>query len=146
MLTLRPSVKSSTYVPQLTRVSSLQSPSSAPMELSLTRTTSSATGGSTLTAQRLRDSTHWTTRLLPSEKNLQLPLLMLCPPTQQLPLFSRPLPLPTCQLTPKTDPADRGSRDRGTFLDSALEDFKSSVRANFDLLSCFVYIDSGLEF
>ena len=58
MLTLRLNVRSSTSVPQLTRASSLQSPSSAPMEPSSTRTTSSATGGSTLTAQTPRDSTH----------------------------------------------------------------------------------------
>ena len=81
ILTLRLNVRSFISVPQLTRVSSLQSPSSAPMEPSSTRTTSSATGGSTLTAQSPRDSTHWMIRLQLNVKNLQAPLPMLCPLT-----------------------------------------------------------------
>ena len=88
MLTLRPSAKSSTSAPPMARVDLPSTPSSAPTEPSSTRTTSSATGGSTLTAQKPRDSTHWTTRSPLNEKLLPrvptVPRLLTAPLAQPL--------------------------------------------------------------
>merc|ERR1712128_233408 len=67
-LTLRPSARCSTSVPMTELEVCPSTVSSVPTELSSTRTISSATGGSTLTALRLRVSTLSMTRLLPKEK------------------------------------------------------------------------------
>ena len=85
MLTLNPNARSSTSVPPTRRVSWAPSPSSVQTEPSSIRTTSSAIGGSTLTAQKPRASTPWTTRSLLNVKNWPLQqLLTACPPTQLL--------------------------------------------------------------
>merc|ERR1712227_964947 len=63
--------------------------SSAPMELSSIRTTSSVTGGSTLTVPLLRTSTVSMMRLLPREMLLLVPLIRLSMellPSMELPL------------------------------------------------------------
>merc|ERR1719234_310672 len=62
--TLRLSARLSTSARPMALVGSPSTASSAPTEPSSTRTTSSATGGSTLTAPPLRSSTPSTTRLL----------------------------------------------------------------------------------
>jgi hypothetical protein len=60
-----------------------------------TRTTSSATGGSTLNAPKPRDSTRSTTRSPPNVKSLRPLLQTLCPPTPPAPLLQLlPSPLP----------------------------------------------------
>ena len=92
MLTLRPSARFSTSVPLMTREPWAPSLSSALMEPSSTKTTSSVTGGSTLSAPKLRDSTRSMTRLQLSERNLQLHLpTMSWPPTRLAQLPRLPL-------------------------------------------------------
>merc|ERR1712061_162762 len=73
--TLRPSARRSTSARPMAPVGSPSTASSAPTEPSSTRTTSSATGGSTLTAPQLRSSTPSTTRSL----QRGTPLLALVP-------------------------------------------------------------------
>ena len=68
MLILRPSARHSTSALLMDRAVLPSTASSAPTEPSSTRTTSSATGGSTLTAMRLRVSIPRTRRLLLSER------------------------------------------------------------------------------
>merc|ERR1712172_365747 len=86
--TLRLSARLSTSARPMALVGSPSTASSAPTEPSSTRTTSSATGGSTLTAPPLRSSTPSTTRLPQRGK----PSLLLVPrrdlellPTRLLP-------------------------------------------------------------
>ena len=67
MLILRLSVKHSTFVLLMVLVVWLDTASSAQMELSSTRTTSSVTGGSTLTVPLPRTCTASMMRLLPRE-------------------------------------------------------------------------------
>merc|ERR1719234_2492147 len=70
--TLRLSARLSTSARPMALVGSPSTASSAPTEPSSTRTTSSATGGSTLTAPPLRSSTPSTTRLPQRGKPLQV--------------------------------------------------------------------------
>ena len=121
-LTLRPSARFSTSAPLMTKEPWAPSLSFAPMEPSLTRTTSSVTGGSTLNALKLRDSTHSMTRLPLNVRNLHLPLpTMSWPPTRlaQLPR------LPLRFLLPLTRKAELAAPDK---LLSLL--FQDSFRAN----------------
>ena len=108
ILTLRLNVRSFISVPQLTRVSSLQSPSSAPMEPSSTRTTSSATGGSTLIALRLRVSIPRMRKLLPKERLQQVRPPMQLRPHLDIHLGQQPLQMATprgpCLLWPHRVP------------------------------------------
>merc|ERR550517_1025474 len=75
MPTPRRSARSSTFARPMALVASPSTASSAPTKPSSTRTTSSATGGSTLTAPQLRSSTPSTTRSL----QRGTPLLALVP-------------------------------------------------------------------
>lgn len=61
--TLKLIAKHSTYAPLMVSEALPNIPSSAQMEPSLTKNTSSAIGGSTLTAQKLKDFTLWTMTL-----------------------------------------------------------------------------------
>jgi hypothetical protein len=88
MLILKLNARLSTFAQLMVRVVWPSTASSAPTEPSSTRTTSSATGGSTLTATRLRVSTLRMRRLLRSGK------LLLLPP-QIRPLTEHRLPLAT---------------------------------------------------
>merc|ERR1712106_267149 len=130
-LTLRPSARCSTSVPMTELEVCPSRVSSVPTELSSTRTISSVTGGSTLTALRLRVSTLSMTRLLPKEKLtlVLLPtlsahtLLLTMVPSEamMLPLtWLRMLKLLTVRLPgtqePDVDlssPSARGTREEG---------------------------------
>merc|ERR1719483_1157114 len=68
MLILKPSARLSTSVPAMGRAASPSTASSVPMEPSSTRTTSSAIGGSTLTALLLKASMPETWKLKLKDK------------------------------------------------------------------------------
>ena len=87
MLILRPSARHSTSALLMDKEVWPSIASSAPTEPSSTRTTSSATGGSTLTAPRLKVSTPRMRRLLLSER-LPLLLHLTRPPTELLLLLA----------------------------------------------------------
>ena len=77
-------------------------PSSAQMEPSSTKNTSSVTGGSTLTAQKLKDFTPWTKTLLLSVK------LLLPPDPKDLPHPHKVHTLPQAEdPKPATKPEDK---------------------------------------
>ena len=130
MLTLRPSVRSSTSVPLTTRASSPPSPSSVPTAPSSTRTTSSATGGSTSTAPKPRASTPSTTRSLPRGKNLPGLPPTHYPPTQPAPFSLQPRFRASSLSTMRRGRAGPGSPGRGTTpLGSSRAVFKRIVPA-----------------
>ena len=87
---LKQNARSSTFASLMTKEPFQLFLSSAPMEPSSTRTTSSAIGGSTLNALKLKIYTPWMTKLQLREKSLQLQHLMSSQPTQ-LPLMPQPL-------------------------------------------------------
>merc|ERR1712027_42505 len=89
-LTPRPSARLSTSAQLTEPVASPSTASSAPTEPSSTRTTSSATGGSTLTAPLLRTSTASMMSTLLREP-LAIPRLTMLPPS---PLMTAMLPPP----------------------------------------------------
>merc|ERR1719431_1590597 len=99
MLTLKLSAKPSTFAQLMGLEVWPSTASSVPMVPSSTRTTSSATGGSTLTAPLLRNSTLSMTRLLLNVKLLTVPPLMLWISTklQQMRVM---LPLPPMRRLP----------------------------------------------
>ena len=99
MLTLRPSARPSISAQLTVRAVSPSTASSAPMEPSSTRTTSSVTGGSTLTAMKLRVCTQRMRRLLLSARPpLPLPLTRLPTELLLLPATLQELHLPLLQL------------------------------------------------
>ena len=108
MLILRPSARSSTFAPLTDRVVWPSTASSAPMEPSSTRTTSSATGGSTLIALRLRVSIPRMRKLLPKERLQQVRPPMQLRPHLDIHLGQQPLQMATprgpCLLWPHRVP------------------------------------------
>ena len=85
MLTLKPNARCSTSALLMARVALPSTPSSAPTEPSSTRNTSSAIGGSTLTAQRPR---LWPHPVTPSSSR---PARKLKPDSPLIPTISTPL-------------------------------------------------------
>merc|ERR1719435_433326 len=162
MLTLRLSAKPSTFAQLMEPEVWHSTASSVPMEHSSTRTTSSVTGGSTLTALPLRNSTPSMTRLLPNVRPSMLLLLRVLP--VMLSLTMPPLPLSTLQKTPPLKStlqgeegdweATAGGRGELTFsqhlfstltLSSCLTSqplvpFSSSPDFAFHFLGCFIHL------
>ena len=112
-LTPRPSARLSTSAQLTEPVASPSTASSAPTEPSSTRTTSSATGGSTLTAPLLRTSTALTMRSPlrgtlwpePLTRPSMAPLPLSTPPLCPLPLpMTRPPPPPMTSTPPLPPP------------------------------------------
>ena len=120
MLTLTPSAKSSTSAPLMKKRPWAPSPSSAPTEPSSTRTTSSAIGGSTLTALKLKVSTHSMIKWQLREKSLQMLHPTVCQLTQ----------LDLLDLFPNQPMRTTGLEDLGTLA-------KIFFKSNWEFRSCF---------
>merc|ERR1712106_562091 len=104
-LTLRPSVRCSTSAQLMEPVVSPSTASSVPTEPSSTRTTLSATGGSTSTAPPLRSSTpSMTTLLLKGRPLIPQPELPVIPSTATMPLLLNTLE--PSRTSPATMPSD----------------------------------------